>query len=132
MFGGDGAKHQHDGIDCECLDALAFFQQMAAARMPIAPEHQEPEKTPFPGLAIEEALRRSIYAPSLTVEDWLLGLWREIRAGVGAGSFGPAKITWADLIAYQSYSGLPLSDWLVMMILQIDALFLQNWKQKEK
>lgn len=132
MFAGSGAKHKHGDVECECLDALMFFQEMAAAGMRLAPQDAEPEKTPFPGLAIEEALRRPTRAPAPTVEDWLMGIWSAIRAGVASGGFGPGKITWADLTAYQSFTGLRLSEWLVMMLLQIDALFLRHWKQKEK
>lgn len=129
MFAGDGSRHQHDdGADCECLDLSEFFQRVIDAGQIVPPEFREPEQTPFPGIEFESSPR----VPAATLEAWLWGIWVEIRRGVGSGGFGPGKITWGDLMAYQSFTGQPLSDWLVQMILQVDGAFLSAYRVPER
>lgn len=57
-------------------------------------------------------------------------LWRvfsELHSCRGNNGFGPSRITYADIDAFQRVSGVKLSTWEMSAILRADAAFLEDW-----
>lgn len=135
MFGGDGKPHRgrHEGqIDeCYCRDRIEIVQAIRdSGKYQLAPEEIEPEKTPFPGVAEEIALPLSHLPLAIaeTLEDWAWMLWQMVRRGVGSNGFGPASVTWGDLVAFEKFEGFAMTRLMVNLVFAVDHSFLQHYK----
>jgi hypothetical protein len=62
-------------------------------------------------------------------------LWRifnELHACRGSNGFGPSRITFLDLDAWQRVTGIRLMPWEVAAIRRADSAFLTRWKEANK
>ena len=61
----------------------------------------------------------------------LVSLWRDLAMGRGAGSTGPAPLTWADLRAYEDRPGvLPIDADQARAVLLLDRSYLSEAMKK--
>lgn len=78
---------------------------------------------------INSALGLSLrLVPDVTVEEWAMRLWQEVRAGISGNGYGPGKITWGDLANYERFTGVQLSEFRVRLLLLIDDAFRRHYR----
>lgn len=131
MFAGTGSRHQHDGKDCTCRDLIETVAIWQTQGKTIPDAWIEPEKVEFPGFAYERFLGLPFLTPALTVEEWIVRIWQDVRRGCTVNGFAPAKITWNDLIAYEKFTGCALPSWIVRSLFVFDEEFLRNYRPDE-
>jgi len=51
----------------------------------------------------------------------LWGWYQEISEGRSSGGMGPSVLTWGDVLAWQSVTGVTLNGWEVGMLFRMDA-----------
>lgn len=56
-------------------------------------------------------------------------MFSELHACRGNNGFGPSRITYADIDAFQRVSGVKLAPWELSAIRKADAAFLENWAE---
>ncbi len=61
----------------------------------------------------------------------LWAIFRELHSCRGSSGFGPLKITFADLDAYQRVSGTRLAPWELDAIRRADNAFLKDWAERQ-
>lgn len=62
-------------------------------------------------------------------------LWRDFLAlhhGRGSTGFGPARISFSDILAYQQVRGIRLSQWDISTIQRADTAFLEHCAEEKK
>jgi hypothetical protein len=62
-------------------------------------------------------------------------LWRvfnELHACRGNYGFGPVRITYADIDAFQRVSGMRLHPWEIKAIRRADAAYLTQWAERHR
>ena len=111
----------------EGRDLLPMIRARQEQGLEIDEQDQEPEKTPFPGKAIESYIGFSCVAPADTAEEYLMQLWASIRLGLGEGMTGPAPLTWGDLDAYQRVTGYVLPLWIIRIIFEFERSLRRHY-----
>jgi hypothetical protein len=62
-------------------------------------------------------------------------LWRifgELHSCRGNNGFGPVRLTYTDIDAFQRVSGVKLQAWELEAIRRADAAFLADWSKRNK
>lgn len=69
--------------------------------------------------------RAALNGPTVPVPmRYLIDWWHEVGLGRGAGGFGPAAITWADVDAWARVTQTPVSGAEALVLLRMDRAFL--------
>lgn len=67
--------------------------------------------------------------------DGCEGLWqafKELHASRANSGFGPMRISFAEIDAFQRVTGLSLKPWEVEAIRRADRAFMADWQSRQK
>ena len=113
-------------------DLLPMVRAREEAGLEIDEQDIEPDKTPFPGRAIESFIGFSCISPTETIEDYFMQLWASIRLGIGEGVAGPPHMTWTDVDAYQRVTGYILPMWVLRVLFMFERALAKYYKTSSK
>jgi hypothetical protein len=76
-----------------------------------------------------EALLCAPPCPEGCGELW--SIFRELHACRGSNGFGPTRISYVDLDAYQRVTGTKLQTWEIEAIRRADKAYLDDWAERQ-
>lgn len=113
-------------------DLLPLIRARQREGLEVNAQDIEPEKTPFPGREIESFIGFSCISVTETVEDYFMELWASIRMGIGEGMAGPARVTWADIDAYQRVTRNILPLWVLRVVFTFERALARHYQSSSK
>ena len=62
--------------------------------------------------------------------EYLWGWFHELNAGRGGTGFGPAKIGWADIMAWAQLTGNVPEPWEAFALMRLDVAYINAMSEK--
>lgn len=59
-------------------------------------------------------------------------IFKELHASRGNNGFGPMRLTFAELDAFQRVTGMRLKPWEIDALRRADRVFINDWQSRQK
>lgn len=76
-----------------------------------------------------QALRDAPPCPAGCEELW--AIFNELHACRGSNGFGPVRISYVDLDAFQRVTGISLAPWEIDAIRRADRAYMNDWAERQ-